>query len=134
MFSHITVGSDDLTKAEVFYDVVLTPLGLRQRQVKPDGGPPMLCWMAKGRPVPMFFVACPFDHTPAKAGNGTMAAFLAPSREIVDAAYEAGISAGGICEGAPGPRDHYAIGYYGAYLRDLDGNKIHIVYRGDLSA
>lgn len=64
--------------------------------------------------------------------NGGMVAFLAPSAESVDAAYHAGLAAGGSDEGPPGERVRYGAGYYGAYLRDPDGNKVHIVYRGDL--
>ena len=61
-----------------------------------------------------------------------MVAFLAPTPTAVDAAYSAGMAAGGKDEGAPGERPNYGIGYYGAYLRDPDGNKIHILHRGDL--
>ena len=64
-----------------------------------------------------------------------MVAFLAlspVSPEAVDAAYNAGIAKGGTDEGEPGLRDNYGKGYYGAYLRDLDGNKVHLVYRGDI--
>ncbi|MFN3498441.1 MAG: VOC family protein, partial [Pannonibacter indicus] len=60
------------------------------------------------------------------------AAFLAPDAEAVRAAHAAGLAAGGRDEGPPGPRPHYAPGYFGAYLRDPDGNKIHLVFRGDL--
>jgi predicted lactoylglutathione lyase len=61
-----------------------------------------------------------------------MVAFSAPHPDSVDAAYAAGIIAGGFDAGEPGPRSHYGDGYYGAYLRDPDGNKVHIVHRGDL--
>ena len=61
-----------------------------------------------------------------------MIAFLAGSPEAVDHAYAAGMARGGRDEGAPGPRERYGRGYYGAYLRDPDGNKIHIAHRGDL--
>ncbi|MBL8266844.1 MAG: hypothetical protein JNL55_10710 [Steroidobacter sp.] len=44
----------------------------------------------------------------------------------------AGMAAGGSDEGAPGERTNYGVGYYGAYLRDPDGNKVHIVHRGDM--
>ena len=47
-------------------------------------------------------------------------------------AYAAGVLAGGVDDGEPGPRPHYGDGYYGAYLRDPDGNKVHIVHRGDM--
>ncbi len=61
-----------------------------------------------------------------------MIEFLAPSIESVNLAYAAGVSNGGTDEGPPGPRLNYGAGYYGAYLRDPEGNKIHIAFRGDL--
>jgi hypothetical protein len=61
-----------------------------------------------------------------------MVAFLAPSAEAESVAYSGGHDHGGMGEGAPGPRPHYGEGYFGAYLRDPDGNKVHIVHRGDL--
>ena len=132
MFSHVTVGCNDIGKAAAFYDAALAPLGLHRRAVTPDGGPPSACWVAPGHTLPRFYVYMPFDRKPASPGNGGMVAFSAPSPEAVDASYAAGISSGGTDEGAPGPRPHYGNGYYGAYLRDPDGNKVHVVYRGDL--
>ena len=131
MFSHITVGSNDLEKSERFYDAVLKPIGLKQRQVIPDGGPEARCWEKVENKLPRFFVYSLYDRSDAQAGNGSMVAFLAPSPQAVDRAYEAGLEAGGICAGKAGPRDHYGEGYYGAYLKDPDGNKIHIAFRGD---
>ena len=132
MFSHITVGTRDLGRATAFYDALLSPIGLIQRAVIPDGGPPAACWIHPAERLPRFFVYIPFDKNPATAGNGTMIAFLAPSSEAVDRAYAAGMAFGGTDEGAPGPRERYGKGYYGAYIRDPDGNKIHIAHRGDL--
>ncbi len=132
MFSHFTVGCRDLDRATAFYDAVLTPLGLARRPVTPDGAPAAACWILPGLPLPRFYVYMPFDRNPASAGNGCMVAFLAPAPAAVDAAYAAGLAALGSDEGAPGPRPHYGEGYYGAYLRDPDGNKVHIVYRGDV--
>ncbi|OCP15924.1 MULTISPECIES: VOC family protein [unclassified Ensifer] len=132
MFSHVTVGCSDLGRATLFYDAVLEPLGLVQRPVSPDGGPASSCWIAPGQALPRFYVYEPFDRKPASIGNGSMVAFLAPASAAVDRAYAAGLAAGGTDEGAPGPRPHYGDGYYGAYLRDPDGNKIHLVFRGDL--
>jgi catechol 2,3-dioxygenase-like lactoylglutathione lyase family enzyme len=132
MFSHVTVGCSDLERSGRFYDAVLIPLGLRRRTVMPDGGPPAACWVQLDRALPRFYVYIPFDGKPMSVGNGSMAAFLAPSPAAVDDAYAAGLAAGGADEGPPGPRPHYGSGYYGAYLRDPDGNKIHLVHRGDL--
>src|SRR2546427_10912137 len=54
------------------------------------------------------------------------------SPDAVDAAHAAGLARGGSDEGPPGPRPHYGDGYYGAYLRDPDGNKVHVVHRADV--
>lgn len=128
----MTVGTNDLDKAAIFYDAVLIPLGLCRRIVAPDGGPPSACWLKPDIALPRFYVYSPYDRNDAAAGNGSMVAFSAPHAEAVDEAYAAGLSAGGVAAGAPGPRPHYGDGYYGAYLRDPDGNKVHIVHRGDL--
>ena len=129
MFSHVTVGCADLGRTAAFYDAVLLPLGLARRATKADGGPAMECWASPdGRP-PEFFASLPFDGRPARSGNGTMVAFAAASPAVVDAAYAAGLVAGGTDEGAPGPRPHYGAGYYGAYLRDPDGNKLCALHR-----
>ena len=132
MFSHVTVGANDLEQAQRFYEALLTPLGLTERPVVSDGGPRALCWTRKRHSLPRFYVYEPFDRKPANAGNGTMVAFAAASPSEVDKAYAAGIAAGGADAGLPGPRQHYGQGYYGAYLRDPNGNKIHVAYRGDL--
>ena len=132
MFSHITVGCKDLKKAISFYSVLLKPLGYIQREMEPDGGPPAACWVDPSSPLPRFYVYIPRNGNIMSAGNGSMTAFLAPSVEAVDIAYTEGIKAGASSEGKPGERERYGKGYYGAYLRDLDGNYIHMVYRGDI--
>lgn len=132
MFSHITVGTSNLERAGLFYDAVLVPLGLKHRVVTPDGGPSALCWVMTSQVLPRFYVYEPFDGNAASVGNGGMVAFLAPSIEAVNLAFMAGRINGGTNEGLPGPRLNYGAGYYGAYLRDPDGNKIHIAFRGDL--
>jgi len=132
MFSHVTVGTSDLAAASDFYNALLAPLGLEQRVVAPDGGPTAACWVTPHASLPRFYVYQPFDMGPASAGNGAMVAFLAPSPESVDRAYAAGLNAGGCDDGPPGERPHYGRGYYGAYLRDPDGNKVHVVHRGDV--
>lgn len=129
MLSHITVGASELGRAGRFYDALLTPLGLKRRIVSPDGGPDALCWVATPASLPRFYVYSPFNGEPATAGNGSMVAFLAPSIAAVNTAYADGLAHGGHDDGAPGPRPRYGDGYYGAYLRDPDGNKVHIVHR-----
>lgn len=134
MFSHVTVGCSDLHRASAFYDAVLKPIDLIRRKVVNDGGPSANCWVSSQGELPRFYVYIPYDGAPASAGNGSMVAFMAPSPTAVHTAYFAGLAMLGADAGPPGWRAHYGEGYYGAYLRDPDGNKIHIVFRGDLLA
>ncbi|MBF7054975.1 VOC family protein [Halomonas sp. KAO] len=132
MFSHVTFGCSDLSRAASFYDAVLEVLGIHRRPVTPDGAPESACWGLAGNSLPCFYVYQPFNGKAASAGNGSMVAFAASSVENVEAAYKKAVENGAVDEGAPGERPHYGPGYYGAYFRDLDGNKVHIVYRGDV--
>jgi predicted lactoylglutathione lyase len=66
----------------------------------------------------------PFDGGEALVGNGSMIAFSATKRSLVDSCHAAAIASGARDEGAPGLRPRYHRDYYGAYFRDLDGNKI----------
>jgi catechol 2,3-dioxygenase-like lactoylglutathione lyase family enzyme len=127
MFSHITLGTLNLAQATAFYDAVLIPLGIERVLSKYAN------WAAWQRPgeSPRLWVGLPFNGQPASVGNGCTTAFTAASRVAVDAAYAAAIAAGGIDEGPPGPRPQYAADYYGAYVRDPDGNKLHFACRGD---
>jgi predicted lactoylglutathione lyase len=69
-------------------------------------------------------VVRPYDKGQASPGSGVTVAFNANSRAAVDAFHAAALAAGGTDMGAPGLRTHYHPNYYGAYVRDLDGNKI----------
>lgn len=121
LFGHVTVGTDDLARAGRFYDAVLATLGHR-RGLEREG------FISYGdRSGARFFVMRPYDGGPATAGNGTHVAFLAPDRASVDAFHAAALAAGGSDEGAPGLRPHYHETYYGAYVRDPDGNKLQAV-------
>jgi catechol 2,3-dioxygenase-like lactoylglutathione lyase family enzyme len=122
MYSHTTIGANDLARARAFYDPILAPLGLEVRFS--DVG--IIGWgLPGGRP--QFLVVRPFDGGAPSAGNGPMIALLAAKRSVVDACYAAALEQGGTDEGGPGLRPHYHRNYYGAYFRDLDGNKICIV-------
>ncbi len=74
-----------------------------------------------------FAVTLPYDGKPANNGNGTMATVGAADRATVDAMHAAALANGGSCEGPPGVRDN---GYYVAYWRDPDGNKMNVVAMG----
>ena len=119
MFSHLTIGSNDIAKAKAFYDGVTAPLGLSRHADFPDG-------IGYGRDGgrPQLWIVRPLDKKAASVGNGTTIGLEADNRPAVDAAYAAAIKAGGKDNGQPGPRPHYHANYYGAFAFDPDGNKI----------
>ena len=122
MFSHVTVGSNDVARAKTFYDGVGKALGLERLADYPNA---IAYGRAGGRP--QLWILNPADKKTATVGNGITIGLEATDRPAVDAAYKAGMSAGGKDEGAPGLRTHYHPNYYGAYLRDPDGNKVCVV-------
>ena len=71
---------------------------------------------------PALSVTYPFDGNAATAGNGVMVALAVDSQEKVKALYDKALELGGTDEGPPGPRGD--SGFYAAYFRDLDGNKL----------
>ena len=128
--SHIVLGTNCMAEAEGFYMPLLTVLGWRRRFS--DASPDKLLWQPPAAARPLFCVMQPFDGAPHSVGNGAMVALTAPDRDTVDAVYDLALSLGGRCDGPPGPRSHYHPNYYGAYFRDLDGNKICVVcHKGD---
>ncbi len=115
-----------MARMAAFYDAFLAPLGITRMQTAADGS--FVGWARDGH-LPHLFVGIPFDGEPATAGNGVMIAIEAPSRDAVVAAYQAGLAQGGRDAGPPGLRPQYAADYYGAYLHDPEGNKVHTRHR-----
>ena len=124
MISHTYVGVNDFQRALLFYSAVMDKLGLKLKFAEEGHG--WAGWTDPGQDRPLFLIGRPFDGQPASAGNGAMIALLASTRDMVDAAHGAALEHGGSCEGAPGLRPHYHANYYGAYFRDLDGNKLAV--------
>jgi catechol 2,3-dioxygenase-like lactoylglutathione lyase family enzyme len=121
MFSHVTLGTNDLSRAQVFYDAVMAVLGHPEFFKAPG----MVSYgTATG---PKVFVGAPYDKGEARPGNGVHMAFLVQDRTTVDAFHATALAKGGSCEGPPGLRPHYHPNYYGAYVRDPDGNKLQAV-------
>lgn len=120
MLYGVCLGTNDLAAAENFYDKVLSTIGMQRgfkNNVEVGYAPP-------GQ-TPNFWILTPYNKQAASFGNGTQVIFSAETIDQVQAFHQTALSLGGTDEGAPGPRD-YRPGYYGAYLRDLDGNKLHI--------
>ncbi len=122
MFNHVTIGARDMERMVAFYDAFLAPLNITRFMLAETGN--VAGWERPGD-AGRLFVGTPVDGKPASAGNGSMVAFRAPSREAVVQAYQAALAQGGADAGAPGLRPQYGPDYFGAYVRDPEGNKLH---------
>ena len=122
MFSHVTLGTNDAARAVAFYDPLLAVLGLKRQESDLDKG--YAGYAAAPEVTPQFWITAPLDGQPATVGNGMTIAFEAPDRATVDRFHATALAHGGRDEGPPGLRPHYHPDYYGAYLRDPDGNKL----------
>lgn len=120
MIGYVTIGARDGEASGRFYDAFFGAFG-HERKFS-DGG--WIGYGAKSSDTHNVYVCPPFDGKPASFGNGIMIAFTANTQQEVQAAYKAGLAAGGSDEGAPGFRPPEKQIWYGAYLRDPTGNKV----------
>jgi catechol 2,3-dioxygenase-like lactoylglutathione lyase family enzyme len=111
------LGTNDLARAARFYDAMAAELGVG-RMMETDR---YIAWGKPGGGAGIGLTS-PYDGKPATVGNGVMVAFEARDRAQVERIYRLALSLGGQDEGAPGPRGE---GFYAAYFRDLDGNKLN---------
>lgn len=124
MFSHMTVGSNDLDRSKIFYDALFAAVGGKPGFLDPKG---RLVYRHKGA---NFLVTPPIDGKPATIGNGCTVGFAIDSAEQAEAWHAAGVAHGGTAiEDAPGVRDPDGLNLYLAYLRDPDGNKLCALHR-----
>lgn len=117
MIAYATLGTNDLPRAAKFYDALLAELG-GKRMMENER---LIVW-ASSPTAPMMSVCKPFDGKPATVGNGVMIALGVDSKDKVDRLHKKALELGGTDEGAPGLR---GPGFYIAYFRDLDGNKLN---------
>ncbi len=124
MIGYTMVGTTDLRRAEHFYDPLMALIGQERCYCDEQ----VSSWGRKddGK-APRFFACYPFDARPASVGNGAMTAFLVESAGLIDRLFEIAMERGGNEEGKPGFRPQYGEGFYAAYVRDPDGNKLAFV-------
>ncbi|MEJ1969893.1 MAG: VOC family protein [Rhizomicrobium sp.] len=118
MLHHVSVGVSDVARAAKFYDAVLGTLGFKRVA---DYAPHAVGY---GVDRPEFWIQPPHDGKAMSAGNGTHLGFVARSKAQVLKFHEVALKQGGSNNGEPGPRPDYGPDYYGAFIYDLDGNKI----------
>jgi catechol 2,3-dioxygenase-like lactoylglutathione lyase family enzyme len=118
MIDHISIGVRDLEKARRFYAAVLATLGFTQLREWPTA-------VGYGKKYPEFWI----NHRPdlVVSDTGVHVCLRAPSTDAVDAFHAAALRAGASSDGAPGPRHEYVAGYYAAFIRDADGNRIEAI-------
>ncbi len=116
MIGYVTLGTNNLQENAGFYDAIAEVMGTGRMMEFPT-------FIAWGNPdAPGIGLTQPFDQKPATVGNGVMVALQAKDRSQVDRLYETALANGGTDEGAPGER---SPGFYAAYFRDKDGNKLN---------
>jgi catechol 2,3-dioxygenase-like lactoylglutathione lyase family enzyme len=120
MLHHVSVGVHDVERAAKFYDPVLKTLGYKRvMEFLPDA-----IAYGESRERPEFWIGRPHNQQPPNSGNGVHVAFLAKNRQMVSKFHNAALKQGGSNGGEPGPRPDYGPSYYGAFIYDLDGNKV----------
>jgi catechol 2,3-dioxygenase-like lactoylglutathione lyase family enzyme len=119
---YIMIGTNDLARARGFYDAVFPAIG---GVLDADYPPITFCY--RFRNDTRAWVAGPQNKQPAVPGNGNMPGFRCADPAEVAAAHAAALANGGSNEGDPGPRPLYGPDFYGAYVRDPDGNKLSFI-------
>ncbi|RMJ02884.1 Glyoxalase-like domain protein [Marinobacter litoralis] len=117
MIGYVTLGVSDMEKAKQFYSDLLGDMGAK---LLLDMG--RIAFIGKDLSTPMLAVCTPFNGEPNNPGNGNMLALQPGSKEAVDSYYKKAIELGATCDGEPGQR--IPNQFYGAYVRDPDGNKL----------
>jgi catechol 2,3-dioxygenase-like lactoylglutathione lyase family enzyme len=119
MIDHVGFEVTELRRSARFYDAVFGALGARrmlesERAIAYGINAPVVWIVMRGRgPGPAY------GHL----------ALQATGKAGVDAAYSAGVNAGGRDDGPPGQRPRYGSRYYAAYLLDPDGLRVEVVSR-----
>jgi len=122
MIGYVTLGTNDLQRGAAFYDAVAAEFGIGRFMENET----FIAWGTAGGAAGLALTK-PFDGNVASVGNGVMVALEAKDSTQVDRVYNLAISLGAKCEGPPGQR---SPGFYAAYFRDLDGNKLNAFVMG----
>ncbi len=117
MIGYVTLGTNNLETSSQFYDQLLNHVGA-SRVLETER---VIAW-SKGHGHPVLSLTKPYNQQPATAGNGVMVALKLDTTDQVNQMHKLALELGAQNEGEPGRRDG---GFYCAYFRDLDGNKVN---------
>ena len=116
MIGYVTLGTHDLPRGAQFYDAIAAEMGTSRMMENEK----FIAWGKPGGGAGIG-LTYPQNGEAATVGNGVMVALAAKDQAQVDRLHALALSLGGTCEGPPGDRG----GFYAAYFRDLDGNKLN---------
>jgi catechol 2,3-dioxygenase-like lactoylglutathione lyase family enzyme len=120
MIDHVSIAVRDLSLSTGFYESVLGTFGILKLEVRP-------ATVGFGKKYPEFWINLRTDTPSLPENFGAHVCFRARSVDLVDAFHAAALAAGGASDGAPGLRPQHGEGYYAAFIRDPDGNRIEAV-------
>jgi catechol 2,3-dioxygenase-like lactoylglutathione lyase family enzyme len=120
MIDHVSISVRDLATSAAFYERLLAPLGYTRMINRP-------ATIGFGKKYPEFWINLRADMPPIPADTGTHICLRASSEDAVRAFHAVAIEHGGKSDGEPGPRQAALTTYYGAFIKDPDGNKIEAV-------
>jgi catechol 2,3-dioxygenase-like lactoylglutathione lyase family enzyme len=121
MIDHLSIAVRDLEKSTAFYAAALAPLELTRLVERTTQA-------GFGKRYPELWLNARPAMAPIPTDVGAHIALRAPSPEAVSAFHTAALEAGGTCDGAPGDRQAAMTTYFGAFVRDPDGNRIEAVH------
>src|SRR5579872_5693781 len=117
MIDHVSLAVRDLATSVAAYEKILAALGMR-RVVERAGS------VGFGKAYPELWLNERKSGVPLPADTGHHACLRAPDQAAVDAFHRIALEQGFNDAGAPGPRQGAMTGYYAAFIRDRDGNKL----------
>ena len=120
MIDHVSLEVSDLERSARFYDALFFALGVRRMSASVQA-------LAYGVDHPDFWLVARSNGAGNRTAGSGHVAIAARGKAAVDAAYRAGLGAGGRDDGPPGPRPAQGPRYYAAYLRDPDGLRVEVV-------
>ena len=120
MIDHASIGVRDLAAASLFYEKVLATIGLQKLVARP-------ATVGFGKTYPEFWLNARPGMVPVADDSGSHLCLRARSEGQVGDFYRVALALGAEADGAPGIRSEYGDGYYAAFIRDVDGNRIEVV-------
>lgn len=126
MLDHIGLQVADVEASLAFYLRAFAPIGIREVMRFPHGDG-FVVGLSGPDGRPEFWLG----PTGGRETRELHVAFRAPDRHAVDGVYNAAVSAGAEVLHPPREWPEYHPGYYGVFLRDLDGHNVEAVHHGD---